>query len=329
MAIVIWSKFDCSFCERAKHEFKKRDLSYEERIIGAGWTKEQLLEADKLYEDQKLALEQSYRDKEAEAKAIQDEKDAADLLAKQERLKAILDQAYFESIENEFQRAQEALLAEEQKAMAELELLKATEDEKQRIRDGYQKKREKLAKEEVDYNKALKKAETDNALNLAAGAFGAIAGLLGENTAAQKGAAIAATTIQTYQAAQSAYASQLIPGDPTSPIRAAIAAGIAVASGIANVKAILATEAPGAEGGASSGGGSAPSKPNIPQFTGNTGSLGLGEGPSFGDSNALGEMNTNTAGQVADQPVLKAYVVATEMTDAQEKNKAIENIAKL
>jgi len=44
MTIIIWSKFDCSFCERAKHEFKKRDLSYEERIIGAGWTKEQLLE---------------------------------------------------------------------------------------------------------------------------------------------------------------------------------------------------------------------------------------------------------------------------------------------
>jgi len=44
MKIIIWSKFDCSFCERAKHEFKKRDLSYEERIIGGGWTKEQLLE---------------------------------------------------------------------------------------------------------------------------------------------------------------------------------------------------------------------------------------------------------------------------------------------
>ena len=137
-------------------------------------TKAQLLEADKLYEDQKLALTQSYRDKEAEAKAVQDEKDAADLLAKQTRLKEILDQAYFESIENEFQRAQEELLREEQKAMQELELLGATEAEKQKIRDGYQKKREKLAKEEVDYNKKLKKAETDNELQLAAGAFGAV-----------------------------------------------------------------------------------------------------------------------------------------------------------
>jgi len=291
-------------------------------------TKDQLLEADKLYEEQRLQLTQSYRDKENEAKAIQDEKDAADLLAKQERLKAILDQAYFESIENEFQRAQEALLIEEENAMKELELLNATEAEKQKIRDGYQKKREKLAQEEVDYNKKLKQAETDNALNLAANAFGAIAGLLGENTAAQKAAAIAATTIQTYQAAQSAYASQLIPGDPTSPIRAAVAAGIAVASGIANVKAILATPAPGADGAA--GGGGAPSAPQTRSFSGNTGTLGLGEGPSFGQSTALDDIQQgNTSGQIADQPTLKAYVVATEMTDAQEKNKAIEDIAKL
>ena len=299
-------------------------------LVDNNATNAQLLEADKLYEDQKLALTQSYRDKEAEAKAVQDEKDAADLLAKQTRLKEILDQAYFESIENEFQRAQEELLREEQKAMQELELLGATEAEKQKIRDGYQKKREKLAKEEVDYNKKLKKAETDNELQLAAGAFGAIAGLLAEGSAAQKAAAIAATTIQTYQAATTAYASQLIPGDPTSPIRAAIAAGIAVASGLANVKAILSTPTPGGESGGGGGSvGSAPSAPQAQTFNGNTGSLGLGEGPSFGDSTALDQMNGNTAGTPDDQPVLKAYVVATEMTDAQNKNKAIEDIAKL
>lgn len=298
-------------------------------LVDNNATNEQLLEADKLYEDQRLALTQSYRDKEAEAKAAQDEKDAADLLAKQERLKAILDQAYFESIENEFQRAQEELLFEEQKAMQELELLNATEAEKQKIRDGYQAKREKLAKDEAEYNAALKKAEKDNELQLAADAFGAIAGLLGQGTAAQKAAAIAATTIQTYQAAQTAYASQLIPGDPTSPIRAAVAAGIAVANGIANVKAILSTETPG--GGGSEGSGGAPSAPQARSFSGNTGSLNLGfdQGPSFGESDALGQMSNNANGQIADQPVLKAYVVATEMTDAQEKNKAIENIAKL
>ena len=289
-------------------------------------TNDQLLEADRAYEDQKLALTQSYRDKEAEAKAIQDEKEETERLAKEERLKSILDQAYFESIENEFQRAQEELLRQEEQAMAELDLLGATEEEKQKIRDGYQKKREKLAKDEVDYNKKLKQAETDNQLELAKGAFGAIASLVGENTAVGKASAIAATTIQTYQAAQSAYASQLIPGDPTSPIRASIAAGVAIASGIANVKAILSTETPGGEGG----GGGVPTAPNAPTFSGNTGSLGLGEAPSIGDSDAIGDLQpSNTAGQRDDQPVVRAYVVATEMTDAQEANAKVENIAKL
>jgi glutaredoxin 3 len=44
MKAVIWSKLDCPFCVRAKHEFDKRGINYEERTIGAGWTKEQLLE---------------------------------------------------------------------------------------------------------------------------------------------------------------------------------------------------------------------------------------------------------------------------------------------
>ena len=295
-------------------------------------TKDQLLEADKLYEEQRLALEQGFRDAEDEKKQAQDEKDEADLITKQERLKEILDQAYFEGLETEFMRAQEQLLREEEAAMAELALLGATEEQKQKIRDQYQGKRNKLAKEEVEYNKKLKKAETDNQLQLAQGAFGAIASLVGENTAVGKAAAIAQTTIQTYQGAQAAYTSQLIPGDPTSPIRAAIAAGIAVASGIANVKAILSTEAPGGSGGAGGGGGgSAPSRPQVPTFSGNTGSMMLGgDQPSFGDSSAVGDLDSSAvATDPGETSVVKAYVVATEMTTAQEANARIEDAAQL
>lgn len=54
----------------------------------------------------------------------------------------------------------------------------------------------------------------------------------------QQAFAIAATLIQTYQAAQAAYASQLIPGDPTSLLRATIAAALAVAAGLLNVSKI-------------------------------------------------------------------------------------------
>ncbi len=299
-------------------------------------TKEQLLEAEKLYDGQLETLRQEFADQESErAQAAKEKKDAerqAELDKEKEqqmRLKEILDQAYFESIENEFTRAQEELLRQEEQAMAELALLGATEAEKQKIRDGFQKKREKLAQEEADYNKALKKAEVDNELNLAVGAFGAIGALVGEQTAVGKAAAIATTTIQTYQAAQAAYASQMAIPDPSAPVRAAIAAGVAIATGIANVQKIISTPTPGSSSGGGGGGGT-PSRPSTPSFTGNTGSLDLGFNQTDGvsASGAMGDLQTGDDDTTGVQP-LKAYVVATEMTDAQEKNKAIEDIAKL
>ena len=284
-------------------------------------TKEQLAEAELLYENQLSQMRQEFADAEAQKRKEREEAELQEYKDKQARLKEILDAAYFESIENEFQRAQEELAFEEQKAMEELALLGATEEQKQKIRDQFQKKREKLAKEEADYNVALKKAEKDNELQLAVGAFGAIASLVGEQTAVGKAAAIAATTIQTYQAAQAAYASQLIPGDPTSPVRATIAAGIAVASGIANVQQILSTPTPAAGGGGGGAGGGVPSRPTIPTFN-----------PEAAlDATAAGEEGaaTVTASQQGTQAPIRAYVVATEVTSEQEANKKIEDLAKL
>jgi hypothetical protein len=48
--------------------------------------------------------------------------------------------------------------------------------------------------------------------------------------------------IETYLSASKAYTSQLTPGDPTAPIRAYIAAGIAIAGGLARVAAIKKTQ---------------------------------------------------------------------------------------
>jgi glutaredoxin 3 len=42
---IIWSKYHCSFCDQAKTLLKKHDIQFEERKIGDGWTKEELLEA--------------------------------------------------------------------------------------------------------------------------------------------------------------------------------------------------------------------------------------------------------------------------------------------
>lgn len=42
---VVWSKDNCSQCLQAKNMLKLRGIEFEERKIGDGWTKEQLLEA--------------------------------------------------------------------------------------------------------------------------------------------------------------------------------------------------------------------------------------------------------------------------------------------
>jgi hypothetical protein len=78
---------------------------------------------------------------------------------------------------------------------------------------------------------------------------------------------IAQTLISTYGGAVQAYQSQLIPGDPTSPIRGAIAAAAAVASGLGRVAAIRSTKF-----NSVGGGGSNPTSPSggVPNpFSGN------------------------------------------------------------
>jgi glutaredoxin 3 len=45
MTAIIWSKPDCPYCVQAKALLEQKGIEFEERKIGDGWTKEQLLEA--------------------------------------------------------------------------------------------------------------------------------------------------------------------------------------------------------------------------------------------------------------------------------------------
>lgn len=42
---IVWSKDNCPFCDQAKQLLKLKNIEFEERKIGSGWTKEQLVEA--------------------------------------------------------------------------------------------------------------------------------------------------------------------------------------------------------------------------------------------------------------------------------------------
>jgi len=45
MKAVVYSKYHCPFCDQAKALLKAKDIPFEERKIGDGYTKEDLLEA--------------------------------------------------------------------------------------------------------------------------------------------------------------------------------------------------------------------------------------------------------------------------------------------
>jgi glutaredoxin 3 len=42
---IVWSKPNCPYCEQAKALLNTKGIEFEERKVGRGWTKEQLLEA--------------------------------------------------------------------------------------------------------------------------------------------------------------------------------------------------------------------------------------------------------------------------------------------
>ena len=45
MNAIVWSKYHCPYCDQAKALLKQKGIPFEERKIGDGYTKEELLEA--------------------------------------------------------------------------------------------------------------------------------------------------------------------------------------------------------------------------------------------------------------------------------------------
>jgi glutaredoxin len=44
MKAIIWSKYDCPYCDQAKALMTSKGIEFEEKKIGDGYTKEELLE---------------------------------------------------------------------------------------------------------------------------------------------------------------------------------------------------------------------------------------------------------------------------------------------
>jgi hypothetical protein len=141
----------------------------------------------------------------------------------------------------------------------------------------------------------------------------------------KKAASLAQATIETYQAAQSAYASQMTIPTPDAPIRANIAAAIAIASGLARVAVIAKTKFEGGGAGATGGGGG-----------GNLGSFSQGGGgqPPQGLTAQNTVTQLNPDGSVAGQgernaAPMKAYVVESESRAVTDRVNKLSNNSKI
>ena len=141
----------------------------------------------------------------------------------------------------------------------------------------------------------------------------------------KKAASLAQATIETYQAAQSAYASQMTIPTPDAPIRANIAAAIAIASGLARVAVIAKTKFEGGGAGATGGGGGG----NLGTFSQGA----VGQPPQgLTAQNTVTQLNPD--GSVAGQgqrnaPPMKAYVVESESRAVTERVNKLSNNSKI
>lgn len=168
---------------------------------------------------------------------------------------------------------------------------------------------EEIAKAEADKKEADRIKELNNLrLNAAKDTLQVISNLTdlfaGKSKAQQKKAfqiqkavSIAGATIDTYKAANAAFAS----GSAINPIFGAISAAAAVTAGLLNVKKIASQKFEGGGDSGSGGGG------------GNNSNAGTTITPQF---NTVGNNGINQLAQLQQKPV-QAYVVSGEVTSAQ------------
>lgn len=137
-----------------------------------------------------------------------------------------------------------------------------------------------------------------------------LANVVGKQTAVGKGLAIAAATIDTYQAANSALKANYGIFGPAAQIARFASVAATIAMGIKNIKAIASTKVPSGGGG---GGGAMPSisatAPVAPQMS----------------STAINQQLANQQGNVAT----RAYVVESDVSGSQERINRLNRAARI
>ena len=277
------------------------------------------LEAARLTK-QKLVTSQivaAKREEEAELKAIRDakaleiqeaEKVEADRQAAVDKINKDLEiQKENEKAQTEIQKIE----LEKERKIAELDRLRATEEEKANIIAFYDGKITDAKDKNEERQKKLKEIRTKQTLGDAKNTFNQIAQLAGEDSKVGKAFAIASATISGVEGVQNAYSTaQKSPITVAFPAYPIVSAGLAAAVAVKNI-ATIKRQDPSGRGASAS-----PSKPS-----------GIPPTPSIPPAfNIVGASGTNqlasAIGGQTQQPV-QAFVVSSEVTTAQELDRNI------
>tara|TARA_R110000787_G_scaffold130386_6_gene242337 strand:+ start:672 stop:2525 length:1854 start_codon:yes stop_codon:yes gene_type:complete len=185
---------------------------------------------------------------------------------------------------------------------------KKANEQKKKDSDEDIKKKKELAKKELDIDKKLTKAKSENA-KTTAGVLDSLSDTAGKNTAIGKGLAVASATINTYRGVSDALAAVTVtPFDTALKFSNAAAIGVA---GFQNVSAINSVTIPDQ---ASTVAGTTAPTPTV-----SAPSFNLIEGTE--GSNVADSVNTQ------NNTPLKAYVVSSEVTSGQELDRKIESVS--
>ena len=308
---------------------KKKGLTEQEKADAKRTHAEDIQNANKNYQEalailtqadeaetQLLIRKQGERGLDLDNKRIIFDREIELLRNKINRTKGLIDEAGDGSIKGLIapktreDLEEDAAILEERIALMDVQLAKEIQDEE--IRMNLQKQRTQL---ELDLSKKrlniaqLEQQGKDRLLQDGISLINSASAFAKKGTAIQKALAISSTTVSTWSAAQKAYESQMT-ATPDSPIRAKVAYAAAVAKGLVSVKNIISEKKP----------------------DGSTGGVGVSQTVQAPDFNIIGSTGVNqlatAIGETTQEPI-KAYVVSSDVTTAQELDRNIVDSASL
>ena len=267
------------------------------------------LETQRLNLQKRLSTELLTARREASAQAKKDAKEEPVVV--DEKLKKIqeIQKAYKQKQEDaDAETELQKIALEQERKLAELERLEATEAQKAEVITYYQNQiqgvKDKNADDEVKREKILQSQK----IAIVGQTFGTMAKILGENSKAGKAFAIAQALTNTYLGVTEVLDNETTLPEPFGTIQKVSSIAGVLATGFAAVKSIKSVKPNGGGGGTPSlpsGGGSAPTP------------------PAFNVVGASGETQLADAIGSQTQRPSRAYVVSNDVTTAQEMDRNI------